>query len=124
MSEHIASEQVSAEEAIADSVVPNVMHHDDPEHIRKEIRVYLIVFGSLAILTGATVAVSYLHLDVRLAITVALAIACVKGFLVAGYFMHMLSEKKLIYAVLALTVFFFAVLLWGPWGHHYDTFGR
>jgi cytochrome c oxidase subunit 4 len=124
MSEHIASEHVSAEEAIADSVVPNPMHHNDPEHIRKEIRVYMTVFASLFILTIATVAVSYLHLDVRLAIMVALAIACVKGFLVAGYFMHMLSEKKLIYAVLGLTVFFFAVLLWGPWGHHYNTFGR
>jgi cytochrome c oxidase subunit IV len=124
MSEPIASEHVSAEEAIADSVAPNVMHHDDPEHIRKEVRVYMIVFGSLAVLTALTVAVSYLHLDVRLAILVALAIASLKGSLVAGYFMHLRAEKKLIYAVLALTVIFFAVLLWGPWGHHYDTFGR
>ena len=124
MSEPIASEHVSTEEAIADSVAPNVMHHDDPEHIRKEVRVYMIVFGSLAVLTALTVAVSYLHLDVRLAILVALAIASVKGSLVAGYFMHLRAEKKLIYAVLVLTVIFFAVLLWGPWGHRYDTFGR
>ena len=45
---------------------------------------------------------------------VALAIASVKGFLVAGYFMHLLSEKKLIYAVLLLTLFFLALLLWIP----------
>jgi cytochrome c oxidase subunit 4 len=30
---------------------------------------------------------------------------------VAGYFMHLVSEKKLIYAVLALTVVFFIALL-------------
>ena len=40
----------------------------------------------------------------------------------AGYFMHLLSEKKLIYAVLVLTVFFFLVLIWGPWQHHYSPF--
>ena len=41
----------------------------------------------------------------------ALFIATIKGALVAGYFMHLLSEKKLIIAVLALTVAFFVVLL-------------
>ena len=33
---------------------------------------------------------------------------------VAGFFMHLLSERKLIYGILILTVVFFAVLLWGP----------
>ena len=37
------------------------------------------------------------------AVTVALLVALVKGSLVACYFMHLISEKKLIYAVLALT---------------------
>ena len=46
-----------------------------------------------------------------LAVTVALAVATIKGTLVACYFMHLVSEKKLIYAVLVLTVVFFAVLL-------------
>ena len=35
--------------------------------------------------------------------TVALLVATIKGSLVACYFMHLISEKKLIYAVLALT---------------------
>jgi caa(3)-type oxidase subunit IV len=42
---------------------------------------------------------------------VALLVATIKGSLVACYFMHLISEKKLIYAVLVLTVVFFAVLL-------------
>jgi caa(3)-type oxidase subunit IV len=44
-------------------------------------------------------------------VTVALLVATVKGTLVACYFMHLISEKKLIYAVLALTVAFFVALL-------------
>ena len=89
--------------------------HHDSEHIKREVRVYMIVFGSLAVLTGATVAARYLFdLPMGYAITVALIIAGIKGFLVAGFFMHLLSEKKLIYAILALTVIFFVVLLFLP----------
>jgi len=44
-------------------------------------------------------------------------VATVKGTLVAAFFMHLLSERKLIYAVLVLTVFFFGVMIWGPWHH-------
>ena len=84
------------------------------EDIKKETRVYLIVFVALAALTIITVAVSYLNLAGWKAIAVALLIAAVKGFLVAGFFMHLLSEKKLIYSVLILTVVFLAVLLWVP----------
>ena len=38
--------------------------------------------------------------------TVILAIACFNAFLVAGFLMHLLSEKKLVYTLLAFTVFF------------------
>jgi caa(3)-type oxidase subunit IV len=44
-------------------------------------------------------------------VTIALIVATIKGGLVACYFMHLISEKKLIYAVLALTVVFFAALI-------------
>ena len=63
------------------------------------------------VLTIVTVAISRLHLPVPLAVTVALLVAIVKGSLVACYFMHLISEKKLIYAVLALTAAFFVALL-------------
>ena len=56
-------------------------------------------------------AISHLHLPVPIAVTVALIVATIKGSLVACYFMHLISEKKLIYAVLALTVVFFIALL-------------
>lgn len=96
-------------------------HDNSPEAVRKEIRKYLIVLGSLAVLTLVTVAISYLDLKTWPAIALGLAVATIKGSLVAMFFMHLISERKLIYAVLVFTVFFFGMLLWGPWHHHYDA---
>jgi cytochrome c oxidase subunit IV len=62
-------------------------------------------------LTIITVAVSYLDLSTPVAIAVALFIATIKGSLVACYFMHLISEKKLIYVVLGITIFKFIVLM-------------
>jgi len=84
---------------------------DHAADIDRHVRVYITVFVSLMILTVVTVAISRLHLSVPVAVTVALLVATVKGTLVACYFMHLISEKKLIYAVLALTVAFFVALL-------------
>lgn len=88
--------------------------HDDAESVRKQTRSYLMVFGALMVLTILTVGVAYLHMPPMLAVGVALVIALFKGSLVAGVFMHLFSERRLIYWVLALTVFFFLVLLVYP----------
>jgi cytochrome c oxidase subunit IV len=82
--------------------------------IDRHVRVYITVFVALMALTIITVGVSYLHLPVPMAVTVALLVATVKGSLVACYFMHLISEKKLIYAVLALTAAFFIALVLLP----------
>ena len=87
------------------------MTGDHAADIDRHVRIYITVFIALMVLTIITVAVSYLHLPVAAAVTVALLVATVKGSLVACYFMHLVSEKKLIYAVLVLTVVFFIVLL-------------
>jgi cytochrome c oxidase subunit IV len=87
------------------------MTGDHAVDIDKHVRVYITVFVALMVLTIVTVAVSYLDLAVPIAVTVALFVATVKGALVAGYFMHLVSEKKLIYAVLALTIVFFIALM-------------
>ena len=84
---------------------------DHAADIDKHVRVYITVFVALMALTIITVGVSYLHLPVRIAVTVALLVATVKGGLVACYFMHLISEKRLIIAILALTVFFFIALV-------------
>ncbi len=90
-------------------------HDNSPEAVSKEIRRYLIVFGMLALLTAITVGISYLHLPKWQAITLGLAVATIKASLVAAFFMHLISERKLIYAVLIMTVFFFGLMIWGPW---------
>ena len=87
------------------------MSSDHAADIDRHVRVYITVFVALMVLTVVTVAISYLDLSVPVAVTVALFVATVKGALVAGYFMHLISEKKLIYAVLVLTVVFFFALL-------------
>jgi cytochrome c oxidase subunit 4 len=86
----------------------------DPADIDKHVRVYITVFVALMALTIVTVAVSYLHLSTPIAIGVALFIATIKGSLVACYFMHLISEKKLIYGVLGITVFMFVALMMLP----------
>jgi cytochrome c oxidase subunit 4 len=87
------------------------MTGDHAVDIDRHVRVYITVFVALMVLTIVTVAVSRFHLPVPIAVTVALLVAIIKGSLVACYFMHLISEKKLIYAVLALTAFFFVALL-------------
>ncbi len=87
------------------------MAGDHAVDIDKHVRIYITVFVALMILTIVTVAVSRFHLPVPIAVTVALIVAIVKGSLVACFFMHLISEKKLIYAVLALTVAFFIALM-------------
>jgi cytochrome c oxidase subunit IV len=84
---------------------------DHAVDIDKHVRIYITVFVALMALTIITVAISRLHLPVPIAVTVALLVAIIKGSLVACYFMHLISEKRLIYAVLALTAAFFVALL-------------
>jgi len=85
-----------------------------PEDIKKHVKVYITVFVSLLALTVITVTISYFNLSVVPAIVAALIIASIKGSLVASYFMHLISEKKMIYAALGLTVVFFLVLIFIP----------
>jgi cytochrome c oxidase subunit 4 len=111
---------MTSEHAVTGDHAPSSDHAAD---IDKHVRVYITVFVALMALTIITVAVSYLDLPPAMAITVALFVATVKGSLVAGYFMHLISEKKLIYAVLVITVIKFAALLALPAFTHGDGYG-
>ena len=82
-----------------------------PEAIKKEVRVYLLVFLTLGVLTAVTVLAAELELNLQMTILLAMAIATVKGTLVAGSFMHLFHEKKVIYWLLILSVFFLIVCL-------------
>jgi cytochrome c oxidase subunit IV len=94
----------AAEQAVEHAV-------DHAVDIDRHVRIYITVFVALMALTIITVAVSRFHPPVPIAVAVALLVATIKGSLVACYFMHLISEKKLIYAVLALTGAFFLALV-------------
>ncbi len=92
------------------------MTESEAAHVREHVRVYLVVFIALAVLTVVTVAISYLHLPTVLAISVAMVVASVKAGLVAGYFMHLVSEEKVILWLLLLCVAFLVALMVLPVG--------
>ena len=89
-------------------------HSESPEEFKKHLGKYYVVFVALLCLTAVTVGVSYLKLERSIAITIALIIASVKAGLVAAVFMHLIDEKKVIYAVLILTAAFFLLVLLLP----------
>ena len=88
--------------------------------INKEIRGYWLIFGALIFFTIVTVAISKFHFPTPIAVLLALAVAIFKGSLVAGFFMHLISERQLIYSILYFTVFFFFGLLLLPMSNHQD----
>lgn len=73
---------------------------------QKEVRKYMAVFGGLLILTFITVSASGFRSGITIGVFIALIIATIKGGLVACNFMHLTAEKKLVYMVLLLAVFF------------------
>ena len=77
--------------------------HDDAAHKK----VYWAVGAALLVGTVITVlAREWEFSSVALTIAVALFVASIKAFLVCGYFMHLFSEKKVIYLTLVTTVAF------------------
>ena len=90
------------------------MEHLSPEAIKRHVKIYIAVFAALAFLTLVTVTVSYLRLPPLKAMGVALLIATIKGSLVACFFMHLISEKQVIFLILVFTFIFFLGLLLLP----------
>ena len=85
-----------------------------PEAVKHHVKIYVRVFITLAVLTVVTVTVSYLRLPILIAVIVALLIATFKSSLVAGFFMHLAYEKKIIFSILALAFFLFLTVLLLP----------
>jgi caa(3)-type oxidase subunit IV len=84
----------------------------EQEHFSEHVRRYLYVFYALLFGTLITVGASYIPFgNHAINIAVALVIAGGKAFLVAGFFMHLLSERKMIYGLLAFTACFFLGLM-------------
>ena len=87
---------------------------EQPVDLKSYIRLCAVIFLVVLCTTSAMIAASFSdHLGSGWTgrVTVILGIAVINAFLVAGYLMHLLSEKKLVYTVLCFTVFFFIGLM-------------
>ena len=86
---------------------------EKPVSLQSTVRLCAMVFFVIVCATSGMIATSFAHLGDGWTLKVALilCIAVVNAFFVAGYLMHLLSEKKLVYTVLAFTVFFFIGLM-------------
>jgi len=89
------------------------------------VRGYLMVFATLMVLTIITVAVASLNLSEGTTVLVAVSIATIKAALVAMFFMHLKSEKPMVFWPLGLTAVLFAALfaflLWTEGDHLFGT---
>jgi hypothetical protein len=80
---------------------------EKPVSMQSYAKLCAIIFGVLVATTGCMIYASFLpHFGWPAKAAIILAIAAINAFLVAGHLMHLLSEKKLVYTVLAFTVFF------------------
>jgi len=98
------------------------MSAHSPAEVKKEIKIYIGIFVALMVLTVLTVAASYLDVTIAIGIVIALLIATVKGGLVSMFFMHLKSEKVMIYLTLFIMLIFFLVLMILPAAMQANTF--
>lgn len=87
------------------------MSDSSPESYKNYTRKCLLIFLAVVCGTGLMVGASFASLASGPRIALILAIACVNAFLVASYLMHLLTERKMVYVLLAFTVVFFIVLM-------------
>jgi caa(3)-type oxidase subunit IV len=90
------------------------MSDNNSQSLQQEARRHLIVFGAVAVGTLAIVLSSLAPLTAGLKIALVLAIALVQASLVAGFLMHLISEKRMILSSLVLTAILFVALLFLP----------
>ena len=104
-------------------IVGDVPPPDEHAHadVSKHIRGYLKIGGILLFGTMLTVALSYVNFgSMKANMAIAMLVATVKATLVALVFMHLSSERKLIYRILLFTAFFVLGLFWLTYLHWYD----
>jgi lipopolysaccharide export LptBFGC system permease protein LptF len=86
--------------------------HGHPVDFKEYLRRCIYIFIAVLCATSLMIWISYLPERYSWAekVSMILAVAGANAFVVAGFLMHLISEKKMIYTVLAFTVFFVAGL--------------
>jgi FtsH-binding integral membrane protein len=89
------------------------MSDSHPVDFNSYIRRCAYVFAAVLCAVSLMIWISFLpeHFSWAKKVAMILVVACGNAFVVAGFLMHLISEKKMIYTLLAFTVFFFAGLM-------------
>jgi heme/copper-type cytochrome/quinol oxidase subunit 4 len=82
--------------------------HEHPVNFQDYLRRCLYIFIAILCATSLMIWISFLpeHYTWAAKVGMILAVASANAFVVAGFLMHLISEKKMIYTILAFTVFF------------------
>ena len=80
--------------------------HEHPVDFNSYMRRCAVVLGIVLCAVGLMIWASFLNLGWPPKVGIILAIASVNAFFVAGFLMHLLSEKKMVYTILGFTVSF------------------
>lgn len=83
--------------------------HDHPVDFNRYVRRCAFVFAVVLIAVGLMIWASYLpeaRFSWSVKTAIILIIAAFNAFMVAGFLMHLLSERKMIYTILGFTVSF------------------
>jgi heme/copper-type cytochrome/quinol oxidase subunit 4 len=92
--------------------------HEHPVDYRDYLRRCAYIFVAILCATSLMIWISFLpeHYSWAAKVAMILTVAAANAFVVAGFLMHLISEKKMIYTVLAFTVFFviglFGLTIW------------
>ena len=82
--------------------------------IEQDIKRHIVIYAFLLVSTVVNFIVSKQHVFGERTVVAVLGIAILQGSLVACFFMHLISEKKVIYLFLVMIVIFFIALFFLP----------
>ncbi len=88
--------------------------HEHPVDFPSYLRRCVYIFIAILCATSLMIWISFLpeHYTWAAKVAMILTVAAANAFVVAGFLMHLISEKKMIYTVLVFTVFFAAAMMW------------
>jgi cytochrome c oxidase subunit 4 len=67
--------------------------HAEGEHFAGTNKLFISVWIWLLLLTGIEVFLGYVHLDIRLMLTILIGLSVIKAALIVAYFMHLRFER-------------------------------
>jgi cytochrome c oxidase subunit 4 len=87
------------------------MRDYEAEDVSRNVKIYVIVFTTLSALTILTVLLSFVDLPTHHAAGAVIVVASVKASLIAAFFIHLISERKVILFPLLLCSAFLVALM-------------